>query len=171
LKNTQIDISRDTRAFSMKWRETTDEQPQLSPFENAAKSFLKSNPQLVPKFYSSSLLKTLVDAMRQSLPTTTAASICFKRLVANGLPRTDGKSDEDDHRAAVDRAQANLDKAIAEAEAVPLTPAELEYFGSLSQRELSSKYYGEDGSALNEFAVRYVRTDLQDQRATHRIEH
>jgi hypothetical protein len=155
----------------MKWRETTDEQPQLIAVRKRSEKFSKIKSATRSKFYSSSLLKTLVDAMRQSLPTTTAASICFKRLVANNLPRTDGKSDEDDHRAAVDRAQANLDKAIAEAEAVPLTPAELEYFGSLSQRELSSKYYGEDGSALNEFAVRYVRTDLQDQRATHRIEH
>jgi hypothetical protein len=127
-------------------------------FENAAQQFLSKNPGLVAKYFSPTLLKTLADAMQSSLPTVTAAKITFDRLVANdSLLRTDGQSEEDDRRENVDRAQANLDKAISTAEAPPLTPSELQYFGSLSQRDLSAKYYGEDGSAINEFAVRYRR--------------
>jgi DNA-binding transcriptional regulator LsrR (DeoR family) len=41
LKNTQIDISRDTRAFSMKRRETTDEQPQLIAVRKRSEKFSK----------------------------------------------------------------------------------------------------------------------------------
>jgi len=51
-------------------------------FENAAQSFLKSNPQLVAKYFSPSLLTTLVDAMQQSLPTVVAARLAFRRLAA-----------------------------------------------------------------------------------------
>jgi hypothetical protein len=36
---------------------------QQQQYENAAQSFLKSTPQLVAKYYSPSLLKTLVAAM------------------------------------------------------------------------------------------------------------
>jgi len=81
-------------------------------FENAAQQFLNKNPELVAKYYSPSLLKTLVDAMQSSLPTVTTAKITFDRLVADGsLQRTDGKSEEDDLRANVDRAQANLENS------------------------------------------------------------
>jgi hypothetical protein len=69
-------------------------------FENAAQLFLNKYPELVAKYFSSTLLKTLVDAMQSSLPTVTAAKITFDRLVANGLPRTDGKNDEDDLAAS-----------------------------------------------------------------------
>jgi hypothetical protein len=40
-----------------------------SEYERAAQLFLKQSPELVTKFYLPTLLKTLVDAMRQSRPT------------------------------------------------------------------------------------------------------
>jgi hypothetical protein len=128
----------------------------LSQFENAAQSFLKSNPQLVAKYYSPSLLKTLVGAMQSSLPTMTAAKIAFDRLVANGtLPRTDGKSEADDRAEAVAAAEANFNKAVAETDARPLSTAEIEEFSSLGREELSRRYWKDDG--MNTFRVRYDR--------------
>jgi hypothetical protein len=128
----------------------------LSQFENAAQRFLKSNPGLVAKYFSPTLLKTLVDAMQSSLPTVVAARLAFDRLVTDGaLQRTDGKTVQHDAQENVERARKNLDKVIADVDAAPLTPGELEYFGSLSQRELSKLFYGPDGDAVCEFAVRY----------------
>jgi|HubBroStandDraft_2_1064218.scaffolds.fasta_scaffold02321_3 hypothetical protein len=129
-----------------------------SQYENAAQLYLRQNPKSFERYYSPSLLKTLVDAMLSSLPTTVAAGIAFNRLVANGqLVRTDGKSEADDRLEAVTAARANLDQVVAEVDAAPLSAAELAYFGSLSQRELSQLYFGEDGTAINEFAIRYRR--------------
>jgi hypothetical protein len=133
-------------------------------YENAAQLFLNKNPELVAKYFSPTLLKTLVDAMQQSLPTVVAARLAFDRLVANSLQRTDGKRDEDDHRAAVDRAQQNFDRVVQEVQASPLTADEQSYFGSLSQNDLSVKYWHNDG--YNEFRVRY---DLAHQQAGFRL--
>jgi hypothetical protein len=125
-------------------------------YEQAAQQFFQQNPRLFEKYFAPTLLQTLVDGMLSSLPTTTTAKIVFDRLVANGsIPRTDRKTERDDRAEAVAVAQANLDKAVAEVDSKPLSRSELEYFGSLSQRELSRLYYGEDGDAINEFAVRY----------------
>jgi len=125
-------------------------------YEQAAQQFFQQNPRLFEKYFASTLLQTLVDRMLPSLPTTTTAKIVFDRLVANGtIPRTDGKTERDDLRENVAKAQANLDAAVAKVDAPPLTRDELNYFSSLSQRELSCLYYGEDGGAINEFAVRY----------------
>jgi hypothetical protein len=97
-----------------------------------------------------------------SLPSVTAAKIAFDRLVANGvIVRTDGRTDADDRAEAVAAAQANFEKTVAAVDAPPLTRNELEYFGSLGQRELSRLYYGEDGDALCEFAVRYNRASRE----------
>jgi hypothetical protein len=127
-------------------------------YESAAQAYLSKNPQLVLKYYNPTLLKTLCDAMQSSLPTTVAAGIAFNRLVADGkIERTDGKSEADDRVEAMAAAQANLDSVIAEVDARPLTKDELDYFGSLGQRELSRLYYGADGDAVCEFAVRYNR--------------
>jgi hypothetical protein len=127
-------------------------------YTSAAQAYLAKNPRLVEKYFSPTLLNTLVNAMQSSLPTQVAASIAFDRLVANGqLVRTDSKTDADDRLEAVTAARANLDQVVAEVDSAPLTPSELEYFGSLSQRELSQLYYGEDGDAVNEFAIRYRR--------------
>ena len=131
-------------------------------FENAARLFLNKNPGLVAKYFSPTLLKTLADAMQSSLPTVTAAKIAFDRLVANGtLLRTDGKTVQHDAQENVERARQNLDKVIADVDAAPLTPGELEYFGSLGQRELSKLYYGPDGDAVCEFAVRYRKASRE----------
>ncbi len=130
----------------------------LSQFENAAQSFLKSNPQLVEKYHSPKLLQTLVGAMQQSLPTVVAARLAFDRCVANGsLLRTDGKSDKDD-------LQQNFDRAVQKVQAAPLTADEQSYFGSLSQSDLSAKYWHNDG--YNQFRVRY---DLAHQQAGFRL--
>src|SRR5258706_16277718 len=101
----------------------------MTQFENAAQLFLNKNPELVAKYFSSTLLKTLVGAMQQSLPTVVAARLAFDRLVANGtLLRTDGKSDEDD-------LQQNFDRAVQQVQAAPLTADEQSYFGGLSQSD------------------------------------
>jgi hypothetical protein len=127
-------------------------------YTSAAQAFLTKNPRLVEKYFSPTLLNTLVNAMQSSLPTTVAAGICFNRLVADGtIVRTDGRTEDDDRAQAVAAAQANLSAVIAEVDAEPLSKDELSYFGSLSQRELSQLYYGEDGDAVNEFAIRYRR--------------
>ena len=128
----------------------------LSQFENAAQSFLKSNPQLAAKFYSPSLLKTLVDAMQSGLPTAVAARLTFDRLVANGtLRRTDGKSDEDDRVEAVATAEVRFNQVVAETDAPSLTAAEIQEFSSLGREELSRRYWKDDG--MNTFRVRYDR--------------
>jgi hypothetical protein len=125
-------------------------------YESAAQLYFKQNPTLVQKYYTTTLLKQVVDAMQSSLPTVVAARLAFDRLVADGaLQRADGKTVQHDAQENVERAQKNLDKAIADVDAAPLTPGELEYFGSLSQRELSKLFYGPDGDAVCEFAVRY----------------
>jgi hypothetical protein len=128
----------------------------LSQFENAAQQFLNKNPERVAKFYSTSLLKTLVDAMQSSLPTVTTAKITFDRLVANGtLQRTDGKSEADDRAEAVAAATANFNAVVAKTDALPLTAAEIQEFSSLGREELSRRYWEHDG--MNTFRVRYDR--------------
>jgi hypothetical protein len=127
-------------------------------YEQAAVQFFKSNTREFERYYSTTLIKQVVEEMLQSLPSQVAARLAFQRLVANGtLPRTDGKDEASDRDEAVAAAQANLDRAIAEVDAAPLTRSELEYFGSLSPHQVSALYYGEDGNAINEFAVRYNR--------------
>jgi hypothetical protein len=132
---------------------------QRHDYEKAAKLFFESNKREFEKFYSPTLIEQVTREMLQSLPTQVAARLAFDRLVANGtIKRTDGKTDADDRAEAVTLAQANLDQVVAEVDAEPLKPGELEYFGSLSQRELSRLYFGEDGSAVNEFAIRYAKS-------------
>ena len=125
-------------------------------FETAATEFFQQNPRLFQKYLSPTLLQALVTEMLTSLPTVTAARIAFDRLVANGtLRRTDGRSERDDAREAVTAAQANFDATVATVDAPPLSREELEFFGSLSQRELAEKYWANDG--FSEFKVRYDR--------------
>jgi hypothetical protein len=125
-------------------------------FENVAQSFLKSNPQLVAKYFSPTLLKTLVAAMQQSLPTVVAARLAFDRGVANGsLPRTDGKSEADDRAEAVVAAEARFNQVVAQTDAPPLTAAEIQEFSSLGREELARRYWEHDG--MNTFRVRYDR--------------
>jgi hypothetical protein len=129
-------------------------------FAEAAVAFFKTtNGQTLWKKYASkSLVQEVADEMdnAKTLPTITAASLAFERLVKNGdIERTDGKDEEDDCKEAHAAAQKSLTDAIAKAEATPLTTAELENFASLSQFELSKLYWGPDDDGINGFAVRY----------------
>lgn len=125
-------------------------------YESAATQFFQQNPRLFEKYFGPKLLQTLVDAMLTSLPTVTAARIAFERLVANGtLQRTDGKSEAHDRAQVVATAQSNLNKVVAEIDAPPLARNELEFFLSLSNRDLSDRYWGNDG--YNDFKIRYDR--------------
>ena len=127
-------------------------------YEQAAVQFFKNNIREFEKYYSPTLIQQVSTEMLQSLPTQVAARLAFDRLVANGsIQRTDGKTVDDDRLEAVTAAQANLNAVVAEIDAEPLSREELAYFSSLSQRELYQLYYGEDGTAINEFAVRYRR--------------
>lgn len=113
----------------------------------AAEEFFRQNPRQAEKYLSPTLLATVVKEMefRNALPSVVSAEIAFKRLVADGrLPRTDGKTARDDFNEDVKRAQQNLDKAIREADAPPLTKDELDYFvrvlsGSAQARALQPK--------------------------------
>jgi hypothetical protein len=127
-------------------------------YEQAAAQFFKTNNREFEKYYSPTLIQKVAAEMLQSLPTQVAARLAFDRLVANGsIQRSDGRSSDDDRAEAVASARANLDAVVGEIDSAPLTAAELEYFGSLSQRELSQLYWGEDGRALDEFSIRYRR--------------
>jgi hypothetical protein len=130
-------------------------------YEAAATKYFSQDPQgqlNFQKYYSPTLLATVVAEMQSSLPSVVAARLAFQRLVANGqLQRTDGKSEDDDRAEAKAAAQANLDSVVAEIDSAPLSREELNYFGSLNQRELSRLYYGPDGDAVCEFAIRYNR--------------
>jgi hypothetical protein len=131
-------------------------------YEKAAEQFFRQHPKSFEKYFSPTLLQTLVGAMQSSLPTATAAKIAFDRLVANGtLQRTDGRTDADDRAEAVAAAQANLNQVVAEVDSNPLSRSELEHFSGLSQRELSRLYFGEEGDAINEFAVRYRKANRE----------
>src|ERR1700741_3207499 len=106
-------------------------------YENAAQEFFRKNPKSFEKYFSPTLLQTVVDGMMSSLPTVTAAQIMFDKLVADcTIQRTDGRSEQDDRAEALAAAEANLEKAVAKVDAPPLTRAELELFASLSNREL-----------------------------------
>jgi hypothetical protein len=127
-------------------------------FAQAAVTFFQTqNGQVFWKKYASkTLVSEVAGAMANSLPTVTAASIAFERLVKNGdVDRTDGKNEEDDRAEAHADAKKGLDAAIASAAATPLTNSEIEYFASLSQFELSKLYWGPNNDGVTGFGVRY----------------
>jgi hypothetical protein len=125
-------------------------------YESAAQLYFKQNPTLVQKYYTTTLLKQVVDAMQSSLPTVVSARLAFDRLVANGtLQRTDGKSDADDRAEAVVAAEARFNQVVAQTDAPPLTTVEIQEFSSLGKEELSRRYWKDDG--MNTFRVRYDR--------------
>jgi hypothetical protein len=130
-------------------------------YESAATKYFSQDPEgqlNFQKYYGPTLLATVVAEMQSSLPSVVAARLAFQRLVTNGrLQRTDGKDEAFDRAEAVAAAQSNLAEVISQVDSAPLSRDELNYFGSLNQRELSRFYYGEDGDALCEFAIRYNR--------------
>ena len=125
----------------------------------AVKFFNTENGKLLWKKYASrTLVQEVSDAMSNSLPTITAASLAFDRLVKNGdIERTDGKTAEDDRAHAHVVARNGLEAALIAGALPPLTNDEIEYFASLSQFELSKLYWGPDNDALTGFAVRYKK--------------
>jgi hypothetical protein len=108
------------------------------------------------RYYSPNLLAAVVKKMGEDklLTTSVSAGIAFSRLVEAGIvERTDGKDDEIDQAEAHAAAKRGLEAAIILGSAAPLTRDEVEYFGSLSQFDLSQLYYADGG--INGFAVRY----------------
>ena len=130
-------------------------------YEAAATAYFTNDHQgklNFQKYFTPTLLAAVVQEMQSSLPSVVAARLSFERLVANGrLQRTDGKDEVFDRAEAVKAARANIDAVVAEIDSAPLSRSEIEYFASLSQRELSQLYYGDDGTAVNDFAIRYRR--------------
>jgi hypothetical protein len=127
-------------------------------YEKAATNYFTNDHQgklNFQKYFTSTLLSAVVKEMQSSLPSVVAARLAFQRLVANGLQRTDGRNDQDDLREHKERTKANLDNVIAEIDAPPLSKDELEYFSSLGREQLSALYYGPDGDAICDFAIRY----------------
>ncbi len=105
-----------------------------SQCEAAAQRFFQANPKQFEKYFSNSLVRSVVDTM--SLPSVTAAKIAFDRLASNG---------------SFNGPTAKISRAIELkwSRAPPLTRSELELFGSLSNRDLADGYWANDG--YNEF--------------------
>jgi hypothetical protein len=80
--------------------------------------------------------------------------VSLKRAIRElGIKRTDGKTSADDAREARAKAQANFDAVVLEAQRIPLTPEELNQFGSLSARDLSRRFFDENNDY---FRIRYT---------------
>ena len=127
-------------------------------YEKAATQFLEQNADLALKYMHPQLLATLVEWMKESLPTTVSAKLAFDRLVEEGvLQRTDSGNEETDRAGAAEKARATIRKIEEEVGSQALDRETYEYIASLSPRELSRLYFGEDGSAINEFAIVYRR--------------
>jgi hypothetical protein len=85
----------------------------------------------------------------QYIPSIVSLKRAIKEL---GLRRVDGGSIQSDALAAQAAAQKNFDNVVAEVQQIPLSQEEFREFGSLSQLELSRKYFAEDGDY---FRIRY----------------
>jgi hypothetical protein len=103
------------------------------------------------KFQSDSSGKALVAFLMESQ--WVPSNLTIERAIAHlGLTRSDGGSDRKDTNERRRAAQAQFDQALANAEALELTKAELDEFASLSPQEVRERYYSEDGDF---FRVRY----------------
>jgi hypothetical protein len=109
-----------------------------------------------PKHNNPSHLEALMGLLmaQQWIPSRVSVQRAIKQLK---LRRTDGGSAERDNEKAVLAAQQNLERVIAAVDREPISNDFEEYAASLNPRELSRIYYGEDGDAINEFAIRYRR--------------
>jgi len=89
----------------------------------------------------------------QYIPSIVSLNRAIKEL---GLRRTDGKTAADDAREARAEAQANLDSVVSEIQRTPLTLEFLNEVASLSQLDLSRRYFADsiDGEL---FRIRYDR--------------
>jgi hypothetical protein len=86
----------------------------------------------------------------QYIPSIVSLNRAIREL---GLRRVDGKTLADDQREIRAAAQANFDAVVAEAQRIPLSHEELQELASLSQLELSRKYFDENGDY---FRIRYT---------------
>jgi hypothetical protein len=96
-------------------------------------------------------IRHLVD--RQYIPSVTSLNRTVRELA---LHRTDDKTAADDAREARAAAQANLDAVVSEIQRTPLTPEFVNEVASLSQLDLSRRYFADsiDGEL---FRIRYDR--------------
>jgi hypothetical protein len=97
------------------------------------------------------ILKFLID--RQYIPSQVSLNRAIREL---GLRRVDGKTSTDDAREARAAAQANLDAVVSEIQRTPLTHEFVNEVASLSQLDLSRRYFADsiDGEL---FRIRYDR--------------
>jgi hypothetical protein len=100
---------------------------------------------------SNKVVKYLID--RQYIPSQVSLNRAIKEL---GLRRVDGKTAADDKREARAAAEANLDAVVSEIQRTPLTPEFVNEVASLSQLDLSRRYFADsiDGEL---FRIRYDR--------------
>ena len=97
------------------------------------------------------VIAAIVEVMQgmRMLPSIVSAKIVFDKMNLR------------DRDIEVARAQAGLNQVVRDIDAPPLTRGEIEYFASLSKPSLANLYWGVDGDAINEFAVRYRRASRE----------
>ena len=130
----------------------------IEQYNKVAEKWAAQNPREVGRYGPGMVKQVVDDCFAQGLPTVISLGISFRRLQAAGkLRRVDGHDEAWDRQQDIQNAQANLDKALAEAYSQPITVEFEEYCASLDPRTLSRLYYGEDDDAINEFAIKYRR--------------
>src|SRR6266850_6228419 len=102
-------------------------------YQRAFNTFKQTTPQLWNKYASPAAEETVVEFLvkKQHLPSRVTVRLAIDELLQKGLlSRTDGGSERSDWAAARATAEKNLDQAIRDADAAPLTRAECEEFAS-----------------------------------------
>ena len=97
------------------------------------------------------VIAAIVEVMQgmRMIPSIVSAKIVFDKMNLR------------DRAIEVAKAQAGLNQVLRDVDAPPLTRNEIEYFASLSRSDLGNLYWGVDGDAINEFAVRYRRASRE----------
>jgi hypothetical protein len=107
------------------------------------------------KYASPEHLEKLLDRLMESQPLP--SQITIERFLGKlKFPRTDSGSAQSDAEAAQKLAQNTYNEAVKGAHDIPLTPAELREFASLSPVVLQQRYF-EDSSDGAFFRIRYNR--------------
>src|SRR5271154_6282407 len=103
------------------------------------------------KYQSEASNKAVVDFLQEQqwIPSNLTIDRAIARL---DLPRTDGGSARKDANELHRAARIQFDGALAHADSLELTKAELDEFVSLSPAEVQQRWYAEDGDF---FRVRY----------------
>lgn len=131
---------------------------QITDKEYAASldRFARQYPNEWAKYDSTENAQWIVGYLvaNQLPPSMTSVRQAIAWLVENErIERTDGLTDADDAQAAVAAANANLEKVIRDADAPPLTKAEIEEIQAMNPADLARKYWENDGYSV--FATRY----------------